>query len=139
MRGRKSDTILRNAAPLTFRMTVGHVLVAALKAEEKSQGGIVLPGAATKAGQVNIDRLHFAQVIACGAYADNRGQCYAIEEHPELKDFPLPPGTIVEHKRAHPWQSVAKNELTILTSDITRWWLPGEVPESLDLKEEESE
>lgn len=103
----------------TAHMAPGSVSLLPVELQEaRSAGGIVL---ASK--KESYDNLRYGVVVGCGIYISHRGHL-----HPELEDFPLPPGTLVEHKVANPFVDRDKHDL-IKTEDITRWWLKGDWPE----------
>jgi len=105
----------------------GFVEVRKIKKVQVTAGGLALPDEDPK---LSMDRLMYAEVITCGEYLNGK------EEHtgPMLPStaaiikFPLPPGTIVEHRRVQPWERLFDKTLIIMTHDITAFWLPGSTP-----------
>lgn len=111
-----TPSIRRHAAP-------GQIKIEYYEPPERmSEGGIVLvhqttPSAKSPASQ---DNARYGVVLACGIYVAHRGDI-----HPEIAEFPLPNGTLVEFRPHNPYFDREKKPI-IKTEDLLEWWYEGE-------------
>ena len=105
----------------TAHTAPGAVVLREIASQETvTPGGIVI---AAPLENKKVLRLRVGWVLGCGKFCDYRGNV-----HPEMEHFPLPYGTLVEHKNYNPFET-ADLQLAIKTEDVVRYWLPGDWPD----------
>lgn len=113
------------AAPSSGFMMPGFIEVRKITKVQKTAGGLYLPDEDPK---LSMDRLMYAEVVSCGEFLSGKEDTHDGLPTCAIHKFPLPPGTIVEHRRVQPWERLFDNTQEIMTHDVTCFWLPGTAP-----------